>query len=85
MAPNYIDYPERRPELRAEVGGLLEFDNTRAGEVFRTSVEAMQARKGTPTPGSNEDDYILPGLLDGRIPEAVEGRTYQGPYGYVIE
>jgi hypothetical protein len=74
MSPNYIDFPERREELRAEVGRLLEDDETRAGEVFRTSVEAMQARKGTPTPGSNEDDYILPGLLDARIPEAVEGR-----------
>ena len=75
MAPSYIDYPERPADLRSEVARLLEDDGTRAGEVYRTSVEAMQARKETQTPGSNEEDYILPGLLEGRIAaDSVEGR-----------
>jgi hypothetical protein len=74
MAPNYIDFPERRTELRAEVGTLLESDDSRAGAVYRSSLDDVQAQRGTQTQATNEVDYILPGLLDGRIPAAAEPR-----------
>ena len=74
MAPNYIDFPERRAELRAEVETLLEADGSRAGAVYRTSLNDVQAQRGTKTQAGNEVDYILPGLLQGRIPAAVEPR-----------
>lgn len=74
MAPNYTEFPERRAELRAEVGRLLEEDKSRAGEVYRTSLDDVQARRGTGTQATNENDYILPALLNGRVPAAVEPR-----------
>jgi len=72
MSPNFIDHPQRSPELRAEVERLLETDDSRAGEVFRSSLEATQDRRGTETKATNEVHYILPALLEGRIPSAVE-------------
>ena len=70
MAPNYIEFPERRAELRAEVGAILQADDSRAGEVYRSTLDDVQARRGTQTLATNEVDYILPALLNGRIPAA---------------
>jgi hypothetical protein len=76
MAPNYTEYPERRPELRAEVEKLLDADDSRTGDVYRSlhrqgeSLNDVQARRGTATLATNEVDYFLPALLDGRIPAA---------------
>jgi hypothetical protein len=76
MTPNYAEFPERRAELRAEVEKLLEADGSRTGDVFRSiyrqgeSLDDVQSRRGTETLATNEVDYYLPALLDGRIPVA---------------
>ena len=36
MSLNYTESPERRADLRAEVGRLLEADDSRAGAVYRS-------------------------------------------------
>lgn len=45
MASNYTDLLERRAELRAEAGMLLEEEESRAGEVCRNLLDAVQARR----------------------------------------
>jgi hypothetical protein len=48
---------------------LLELDDSRAGEVYRTSLEETKTRRKTSL-ATNDRDYYLPALLEGRIPEA---------------
>jgi hypothetical protein len=84
MSPTYYEFPERRPELRPEVGKLFEAEldqAARAGKVLPRTADAyhalylgveslkdVQVRRGTDTKASNERDYFLPALLDGWVP-----------------